>query len=726
MKSHVLRSLLTASGIACVCLLLIGCRRTPTIPVDRTPATGIAGRSPTDVFVDARDAFRFTRPSDDWTRFRDFLPKLNSYFSKAGIQNRLKLTDAERKFLSDEVHLTSAELAELEAPDFRAADAHFLDECYLLRDAARSLEADGLDTAEKKAYALFRWVNRNVLLHEQVDSWVPPAFTLRRGHGGAVERALVCLALLRQEKLDGFLVVVPDSDPLQFLIGVPAAKSPGIMLFDMRLGLAVAGKDGKGIATLKEARADPKLLAPSLITPEQAKKLEAWLVCPYHALSPRMLELQGPLGKLDRVVLHQNPLELSQEIARLAEIPVKVWNPPAQGKKLANSPTRCLELFLDKNSGGQDTAGRAIVASPTRVPRDSVTVSFGQINITQGLLPPPVYNRLFDIVGGFIANYDLQPRELYLRGQYEAMRQRQERIRPLVNTDAFIDDKEFEKDRADWFKLIAAARGNLEHSDARERAKAQQVLDSLGGSDFLLNWMIDVESEKKLEDIDKELREANIKADHARSMPTKILAVALRDHFKAEVNRSQAAASQEKAERAQANLQAQAKPSKDVVRKVYEAWINAKSAWDNFYLPVITRPSIEQRLETIRTRVRPVARTQLEEIDLRMSLLEALHLDVARTFNAKLRLAECLVHTHADGVKGANAYLVQTKREIEQIETKGLLRDEIKSLHDSLPRINMPDAARTIFQRRLELLSHDWSERGTYFWLKQQIDQRVK
>ena len=47
----------------------------------------------------------------------------------------------------------------------------------------------------------FRWVMRNVLLHEQGDSWTPPAFTLRRGCGSALERALVFLALLRQASI---------------------------------------------------------------------------------------------------------------------------------------------------------------------------------------------------------------------------------------------------------------------------------------------------------------------------------------------------------------------------------------------------------------------------------------------------------------------------------------------------------------------------------------------
>jgi hypothetical protein len=730
MKSRCLRSLLAATLAAFACLLVHGCRRTPT-KIGGGLTTGLPPGETDTVWNDARDAFRFARPSDDWTRFREFLPKFNAYFARSEIQTKLRLTEAERKFLTDEVHLRSAELAEIEATEFRTADAHFLDECYLLRDAARSLEAPSLDTAERKTHALFRWVMRNVLLHEQVDSWIPPAFALRRGHGSAVERSLVFLALLRQEKLEGCLIVVPDTDPLQFLIGVPDAKAGSVMLFDARLGLPVVGKDGRSIATLKETLADPKLLGPSQITPEQAKKLEAWLVCPAHALSPRMFELQVQLGRLDRVVLHQNPLSLSQEIAKLAAIPVKVWNPPAQGPKVANSPTRCLELFLPRPDGGQDTTGRAALINQTRVPAANVTVNFGQINVTAQLLQKDVFLRLFGIAGDFLVKYDLQPREMYLRGQYEAMRQRQERIMPLVETKAYVGDKEFDKERADWFTLIRNASANLEDRDPAVKGQAKQTIDSLGGADFLLHWMIDVDSEKKLADIQKELNEMNVKGDQKRSMPTKILAVGLREHFDFELDRSRAAASHEKAERAEATLRGVAKPSESAVKRASDFWIMAKSAWANFYVAkVVLAATIDQRLAQMRSRVRPVIRSPAEEIELRLSLLETLHLDVQRYFNANLRLAECLEHTHpdgvAEGVKASKAYLEKTKREIEQVEAKGLLRDEIKTLQDLLPRADMQDGARAMIQRRLDLLARDWSERGSYFWLKKQIDQRVK
>ena len=69
---------------------------------------------------------------------------------------------------------------------------------------------------------MFHWVMRNVLPCEQGDSWTPPAFTLRRGHGSPLERALVFLAFLRQARIEGCLIVVPekDAEPKSFLVAV--------------------------------------------------------------------------------------------------------------------------------------------------------------------------------------------------------------------------------------------------------------------------------------------------------------------------------------------------------------------------------------------------------------------------------------------------------------------------------------------------------------------------
>jgi hypothetical protein len=64
--------------------------------------------------------------------------------------------------------------------------------------------------------------------------------------------------------------------------------------------------------------------------------------------------------------------------------------------------------------------------------------------------------------------------------------------------------------------------------------------------------------------------------------------------------------------------------------------------------------------------------------------------------------------------------LTKTKAEIESMEKIGLLKAEIKSIGGTLR-----DPGRTFFQKRLDLLEHDWSAHGSYFWLKREIDIRL-
>ena len=72
------------------------------------------------------------------------------------------------------------------------------------------------------------------------------------------------------------------------------------------------------------ARKQSDLLEPSLITPPDAKKLQAWLVCPLYALSPRMLELQRGLTRHDTITLYLDAAQLAKDIGGACKLPVKV------------------------------------------------------------------------------------------------------------------------------------------------------------------------------------------------------------------------------------------------------------------------------------------------------------------------------------------------------------------------------------------------------------------
>ena len=547
-------------------------------------------------------------------------------------------------------------------------------------------------------------------MHQQVDEWVPPAFTLRRGYGSAVERALVFLALLRQARIEGCLIVAPDSDPLQFLVAAldrGSDKEPAkLYLFDPRLGLPLKTKDQKSVLTLQDALAEPALLQPAQITPEQAKKLEAWLVCPLYALSPRMLELQKGL-KDQEVTLYLNAPQLHQEIAKATNIPVKVWNAPAHDQSLPNSPTRCLSMFLPKQEGGHDESKRIEIVARARIPLANVVANFAQVNLTNPPLPLRVFQDLLGLCDDFFNKYDLQPREMYLHGNYEALIRRQERLQVFTRDDGLLDvarDPEFRKKLADWQNLIIAANAvaNDDKAPADQRAKSQQFVQALGTNDPFIDWLLRLDNERRAAaqaDAEKNPREREL---HKKTILTQILAVGFRENLDLEMARSQAASNHEKAVR----IQTAAQTNKAAVRKTLEAWNMAQNSWKGFYLDRIALSSrIDQRLAQIR------ARGDIE-------MLENLHLDVHKYFEAKLRLAECVAHE--DGEKAARADHERIKGEIEDLQKKGKLQAEIKKISESLQRV--PPNLRFAFQKRLDLLDRDWSEHGSFFWMRRQIE----
>jgi hypothetical protein len=694
-----------------------GCNRAPTLPKAVNEKKG--QKKDSDPFRPFLDSCRYsetTRAGEEWTRFRGGLDQLNVYFAKPEILQRMRDQPAEaRKFLDNDVHLTKDELAEVESVSFRTADAHYLDECFLLRDAARSLNIGASGTVQQ-AHHLFRWVMRNVLPHEQTDSWTPPAFTLRRGYGSPLERSLVFLALLRQAQIEGCLIVAPDSESKPrsqtpeleraFLVAVldSTGKSPTLRLFDPRLGLALWSKDGTNFLSLKEALDEPDLLKPSLISPEQTKKMEAWLVCPLYALSPRLLELQRGLSNRDTVVLHLNPLELSKGINKATELKVAVWNPPSEKDKTPNSPTRCLRLFLPQKEGGIDETGRAARFARARAPMENVLLNYAEIKFTQELLPKAAFELMKAVSMDLLNKYDLQTREMYLRGMYDSVSRRNERLQLFAKDDLLIglvQDQKFRKELVDWQIKMRQASADAMDTDPQIRARGQDAVKVLWSRDQFIEWLINLQKEEGLE------------RKHEKTVLTRVLAVGLRDHFDFELAHSQASTNHEKAVYAQAMLQKN--PAERAKKDARDAWSIAKSSWSSFYLDRIALEStLTQRLE----RLQRVPVFNFDQLDKRISLLESLHRDVHKYFQAKLRLAECL--EHLDGAKRAKDERERIKSEIESMAAKGLLQAEIKKLGEIVPQL--PSQVQTLFQNRLDLLARDWSEGGNYFWLKKQIE----
>ncbi len=152
---------------------------------------------------------------------------------------------------------------------FTRADADYMADCFLLRDAMQALEIKQ-DAPLQQAERAFAWVCRQVYLRDTPYLPAPPWWVLQAGSGSSLDRVYVFLAALRQLGLDGCLVGPPE---LATSTSIATTKQPGakprfapvravgvridteIFLFDPVEGQPLYF-DGK-IATLAQLRNNP-------------------------------------------------------------------------------------------------------------------------------------------------------------------------------------------------------------------------------------------------------------------------------------------------------------------------------------------------------------------------------------------------------------------------------------------------------------------------------------
>jgi hypothetical protein len=309
--------------------------------------------------------------------------QLNSHIAGHAEHRPPELSQEQTEQLRKLCGLDKDEIKEIASDTYSALDAHHLELCFLLRDTAKSLawkapsDKNGSHASLTQAAMAFAWVMRAVRLDERKQEifpldprWanpVPPQFVLRRGWGTALERALVFLDLLRQFQEGeaggplGCLLFVRDNandPPRLWACGVVVGNAPDLYLFDPRLGLALPGPGGKGIATLADARKDQAVLGqltveskhPYDVTAENAKSAEAQLVCSLSALSPRMRHLQDKL-LAPKVHLHA-AVDVAEDLKRLrAAVPAE-GDRPAVG--VWQEGPGVLRRFLPPEEGGVD------------------------------------------------------------------------------------------------------------------------------------------------------------------------------------------------------------------------------------------------------------------------------------------------------------------------------------------------------------------------------------
>jgi hypothetical protein len=217
---------------------------------------------------------------------------------------------------------------------FQPQEGRLVQEAVWHRDISRW--AQGSDFSEvSRAVSLFDWTVRNVqLVADEQGAAHRPWQVLIHGRGTAEQRAWVFAMLCRQQGMDVVLLGLSPPESRTYLAALLAGEE--LYLFDARLGLAIPGAGGEGVATLAQALADDSVLrqldtddAPYPLTAEGLKNAVPYVVADWFDLSRRAWQVEAKLSGENRLILTSRPVELAERLKKVRGIgESRLWDAP--------------------------------------------------------------------------------------------------------------------------------------------------------------------------------------------------------------------------------------------------------------------------------------------------------------------------------------------------------------------------------------------------------------
>ncbi|HEY8505000.1 MAG TPA: hypothetical protein VIL46_10495 [Gemmataceae bacterium] len=534
---------------------------------------------------------------------RAVLQQLNA--QGAGSRRTPPLTPEQAAALAEQFRLSPGERDELARPEYTRLDAHYLAECLMFAEAAKSMDLDLPAYPERdRAEQAFAWVVRNVYQTARTFPAAPATYVALRGSGDGLERSYVFLALLQQLGLDGCLVGPPSArdrpsfeperlrgekprpQPSPFW-AVGARVGQDVLLFEPVSGVPWPAPGGKGTATLADLRAGPEAFegflaaTPALsgVKPEELRRAAVFLSPPLSAMAPRMGRLEEELSEVLTVRLRVDPEGLRKRFGEAAggkEGEVLVWAPPDD----PGTRARALGLFLPYESGGLDRTGES------QLKRFDV--------FRQALVPweafPAIFREVGGVVGARVGEQFIQPfirfvldpgspHDLAVRGRLgEAVQQLTQQRDRLTNlSTAAAREPGLEKGAAEWSARARSAFADLSRAERAGDVKAMREAESRVK---LLMFAWEAASGQEIPPpASKEEAAARQLSLKARLLLERSMAeqLGLRATFLLAV------CMQERAERLQARLDRPGKGVKPPAREdVLDAWKNAQDWWEQY------------------------------------------------------------------------------------------------------------------------------------------------
>jgi len=676
-------------GICVVAVLSLssvgGCGKQAATKID--PSQIKVGAGPADDTFST--ASKLLKQASETAHYRNGLMLVNAYLNKVGIDEVKEgppiraLKEGEREFFKEQFALDDEQIQFVAETKFMPADAFHIEASFLFRDAARSLDLFALSKPEQVAHTL-DWVARHVLLHEQGDDNLPPQFVLKRGYGSVRDRALIFLQLLRQMDLGGCLVEASmPKGPDLLLVGV-LTKEGSLQLFDVRLGKAVLGPDGKEPATLAEALKEPALLKSHGYEALTADTVRLRLATSLGSLSPRMHYLERRLASYIRITLFQDTLRLAAQLEDLTGLKPTAWSAVDAETKVI-PPTHLLLNFLpSKEEGGEDETNRLLQFKAKQFPIAEIQNHLIEMRMIVPEIPQAATLRLITLASELFTRFVDQPRDMLLRGKPDEAIKRVNRI--LTALEEF-DQRE---PRGPQFQAEVAKWRTSVNSAFAEGLKRKGAELRVWEEDRYLGSLLDQERETM----------PRMASEKSESMTlTFILLRACRRALGEETQFLLCQCLSDNADRQQALRNAAGgKASKSSFKAARDAWTSAQGEWRSYNTRYRVGP------ENVLGYYEPLTKLWAagehpESLLLIERLLEDLHKSVFG------RYQECQARLRMGHVKIAKEQWEQLRADVQKLgNDKGLI--------DMVSRFQKE--SKGPLARRFALIARDWEPHGPW------------
>ncbi len=648
-------------------------------------------------------AIDLLRHSPELSQCKDALHLFQNHFEQSDFRKNLALTAEEAAFFKTKFPFNEEDLENLRSTPFRAADAHYLEECFLFRDIAQFLTPEEPNVVAP-IFPAFHWVCRHVLLQEQEMTGLPPALILRRGFGGPWDRALVYLALLRQMNSDGGLVVTKSDPPKLVWVIATDPLWGNLRLLNPTTGQPVRTENGTSVATWNDVKKEPGKYASQAPSKVDLNELQVWLVAPQSSLTNRMRETQRILSLQEGINLHFDAKRAYDRVSSSIGVPVSFWTEQIS-PELPTPPLRAWTEMLAVEDGGTDKTDRWKRYKSDLVPWSSTLLTFMKIRLWQDLAEP-ARSILLSYAEELYRKFDVHPNEFILRGQVEKARNRLGRVRPLLDDETLstlLTDAKFNTEVASFReKLNEAYHGMLQAKEPSQKNQIQSNITNFFNQDLYFMTLIQTDFEE----------DPNRFRDR-KTVLTKILGLATREYLSQRSDWHSAMAWQEIAEKY--DLVWASRPPEKKFGKNFSRpnWVLARGAW-NIYVDrhELSEASVQQRLEPIRQLVKtnflPVA----------LDLLERLHLDHHQYLEGKFQLAHA--QRQLDPAIGRKI-LEQLLAEVERLRKSSPLKQELSQWAERGGN-NDPFHLR----RRTEFMQRTWADDGYLAAFQNRVETELK